>query len=87
MVELAIGQAEGELEKLVDRAIRNEERVLLTRDGRPVAAIVPIEEVELLERLEDEYDILMVERAIEEDRGQPSIPWEEVKARLATLND
>jgi len=33
------------------------ERVLVTRRGRPIAAIVPIEQVEALERMEDEFDI------------------------------
>jgi prevent-host-death family protein len=37
-------------------AVSDKERVVLTRDGRPVAAVVPIEDFEALEAAEDEQD-------------------------------
>jgi prevent-host-death family protein len=38
------------------RAEHDKGRTLLTREGRPVAALVPIEDVEALEAMEDELD-------------------------------
>jgi prevent-host-death family protein len=57
----------------VGRAERDKERVVLTRDGRPVAALVPIEDVEALEAIEDEYDSRLAEEALAqwEAEGRP----------------
>lgn len=50
-------------------------RVTVTSHGKPIAAIVPIEDLELLERIEDEVDL----KIIEERRAEEAIPWEEAK--------
>ena len=66
----AIGQT-------VSRAEFGKQRTIIQRRGKPVAAIVPIEDVEMLEALE--------ERLIDEGlvaARRPGIPLEEVKARL-----
>ncbi len=57
----------------VVRAERDKERVLLTRDGRPVAALVPIEDVEALEALEDAEDSRIAAEAVAqwEAEGRP----------------
>ncbi len=57
----------------VGRAERDKERVVLTRDGRPVAALVPIEDVEALEALEDEIDSRLADEALArwEAAGRP----------------
>ena len=41
---------------ILNRAAYGKERVVLTRRGRPLVAVVPIEDVERLEALEDERD-------------------------------
>ncbi len=40
----------------IGRAEHDKERVLVMRDGRPVAALVPIEDIEALEAFEDAED-------------------------------
>jgi prevent-host-death family protein len=56
--------------KVVDRAAYGKERVVLTRRGKPLAAVVPIEDVELLERLEAARDSALVrERVAEWEAG------------------
>ena len=50
----------------VARAERDGERVLLTRDGKPVAAIVPIEDAERLEGWEDAQDAAAVREGMAE---------------------
>ncbi|MBW4092182.1 MAG: type II toxin-antitoxin system Phd/YefM family antitoxin [Proteobacteria bacterium] len=54
-------------------AERDGERVMLTRDGKPVAAVVPIEDVAALEAWEDEQDAHAAEEAIArwEAEGRP----------------
>jgi hypothetical protein len=54
----------------------------LRRGRKVVAAVVPIEDLRLLQRLEDEEDILDARTALREARRKGSIPWEKVKAEL-----
>jgi prevent-host-death family protein len=46
------------------RAEHGKERVLVTRDGRAVAALVPIEDAEALEAIEDAEDSRLAAEAI-----------------------
>ena len=68
---------------ILNRAAYGKERVVLTRRGRPLVAVVPIEDVERLEALEDERDAEEVRRRREawERAGRPSISIEDVAAR------
>jgi prevent-host-death family protein len=68
---------------VIDHAADDKARVVLTRDGKPVAAIVPIEDYEALEAIEDAYDAKLAREAIAawEAAGRPpGIPHEEVLA-------
>jgi len=55
------------------------ERVVLERRGKPLAALVPIRDLELLEALEEKSDLEAARKALKE-RG--SVPWKKVKAAL-----
>jgi prevent-host-death family protein len=55
------------------------ERVTVTSHGKPVAAIVSMKDLELLERIEDEMDL----KTIEERRGEEAIPWGEAKKSVS----
>ncbi|MEX2548061.1 MAG: type II toxin-antitoxin system Phd/YefM family antitoxin [Chloroflexota bacterium] len=68
--------------ELVNRAAYGHERVLVARRGRPIAAIVPIEDVEFLERMEDELDLKAALEALADPENAVPIPWEEVEAEL-----
>jgi len=54
---VSVSEARETFAELVNRAAYGHERVLVARRGRPVAAIVPIEDVEFIERIEDELDL------------------------------
>jgi prevent-host-death family protein len=56
------------------------EVVYLTRDGKPVAALVSADAAECLEALEDAADSIAARRALAEQA--PSIPADEVWAEL-----
>lgn len=65
------------LGSVVERVTTTKERVVLIRDGRPIAAVVPIEDIETLESIEDERD----SRIVREARAR----WEEAGLPTATL--
>lgn len=58
----------GKLSILVNRAIHDKERIIIRRGKKPVAAVVPIEDVELLEELEDKIELGDALEALEEVR-------------------
>ena len=63
---------------ILARAAYGKERVTVTRNGKPVAVLVPVEDAEALEALEERIDLEDVRRRAKEEL----IPWEEVKKRL-----
>ena len=79
---LSISEARESLANLVNRVAYRRERVLLTRHGRPIAAIVPMEQVAFLERAEDAYDNRMADDAQAELEHVPPIPLEQVEHEL-----
>jgi prevent-host-death family protein len=54
---ISIVDARSEFSNLVNRAAFGKERIVLSRHGRALVAIVPVEDVELIERLQDQIDI------------------------------
>jgi prevent-host-death family protein len=79
-MHMSIADIRNNLADALNRAAYAGERVILQRRGKPVAALVSLEDVELLERLEDEADMRAVRKARKEG-GKP-IPFEQVVAEL-----
>jgi prevent-host-death family protein len=77
-----ISEARGEFSDLVNRAAYRHERVLITRHGKAIAALVPTEDLELLEAMEDRADIDAARAALADPANAETIPWEQVKADL-----
>jgi len=81
---MACAEAKESFDDLVARATKDKERVILTRRGKRVAALVPIDDLDFLEAIEDRLDAEEYQRAKAEleRSGQPAIPWDEVEAEL-----
>jgi prevent-host-death family protein len=75
-----ISEARGEFSELVNRAVYRHERVVLTRHGKPVAAIISKEDLEYFEALEDRDDLEAARAALADPDNQEEIPWEQVEA-------
>ena len=70
--------------EILSRAAEDKERVILTRADKPVAALVPIEDLEWLEAIEDRIDAEEFRAAKEEFErsGRKATPLDEVVRRL-----
>jgi prevent-host-death family protein len=66
----------------LNRAAYGKERIILTRRGKPLAAIVPLEDLELLDAMENAADIEEVRAAREEAARGEVVPWESVKPEV-----
>jgi prevent-host-death family protein len=80
MPKMTVAEVERNLLRTLERVAEEHQRITLTREGKPVAAIVPAEDLELLEALEDRLDLEEARRALTEDGA--SVAWEKVKAEL-----
>lgn len=56
------------------------ERVIVRRNRRDAFALIPIDDLRLLERIEDKIDALEALKSLDDPR--PSIPWEDAKQTL-----
>lgn len=85
---LGSGAARDRFTELLNRAAYGDERVVLSRRGKRVAAVVPIEDLDLLERLEDGLDVAEARTALAEwdAAGRPTQSFEEVKRALGLKN-
>ncbi|HEY3491018.1 MAG TPA: type II toxin-antitoxin system Phd/YefM family antitoxin [Candidatus Deferrimicrobiaceae bacterium] len=68
--------------EVVNRAAFGKERVVLTRHGKGLAAVVPIEDLRLLEAIEDEQDIRDARKAQREIAKKGTVPFADVKKEL-----
>lgn len=66
----------------LSRAEYGKERVVITRQGKEVAAIVPMEDVQLLEELEDRLDLIDALAALKEAKGKGTKSWSALKKEL-----
>ncbi len=78
MTTITISEAREHLADLGNRVSLRGERVVVERRGRNLFALVPVEDVELLERLEDQMDL----DAIRAARKEPSVPFAKLKKEL-----
>lgn len=84
MTKLAVSQVRDTLSDTVNRVAYRGERIVLRRRGRDLAAIVPLEDLELIQRLEDEIDLSEARKALAaaRRRGLRPIAYERVRERL-----
>ena len=82
MSERRISEAREAFSTTVNRVAFGGERVVLTRHGRRVAAVVPIADLELLEQLEDAADLDDVRAALADPANRERVAWDDLKAQL-----
>jgi antitoxin Phd len=64
----------------LNRVAYGGERVVLNRHGKPIAAVITIDDLNFLEEMEDRMDVEAAKIALAES-GEP-IPYEQVRAEL-----
>ena len=78
--KISTAEARKNFAEIVNRVTYGKESIILTRRGQEIAALISIEEFELLQQIEDYIDIEDAKKALQEP-GE-NIPAEEVWKQL-----
>lgn len=76
------GEARDRFSEVVNEAAFGAERVILTRHGKDVAALVPISDLELLYELERLIDVEEARKALAEAKAKGTTTLEDLKKEL-----
>ena len=82
MKQITTAEARKHLAELLNRAAYAKERFVVTRHGQELVAIVPLEEVTLLDRLRALLAAKDFEAAIQEMEDSGTRNWDEVRREL-----
>lgn len=83
-MNIGIAEIRNNMADALNRVAYQGERIVLERRGKGVAAIVPMEDLALLEAIEDRADVKAARKAIAEmkRKGNKPLAWDKVKREL-----
>jgi prevent-host-death family protein len=89
MTRMPVTRARRSLSDVVSSVAFGGDRVVLSRNGRDLAVIVPMDLYRLLELEEDRLDVVEVRRAKRQaaTRGEKPVPYEEARERLGLTTE
>lgn len=82
MEHVTTAEARRNMAELLNRAAYGGERFVVTRHGKELVAIVPLEDASLLDRLRGLLVRREFEAALREVAEAHTVPWEEVRREL-----
>lgn len=82
MDAIPLTELRDDLGNVVNRVAIGRERVVLQRNGKDTAAIVPMEDLELLRQIEDRMDLADARKALAEVKRKGTLSWDKLKAEL-----
>ncbi len=80
MTSYPLGAARGNFAEIINKVAYGGERIIITKHGKDAVAIIPLDDLNLLEAIETQIDI---KEAMEALKEPGSIPWEQVKKDLS----
>jgi len=82
MTKVPVSEARNDFSEIINIVSYRGDRVVLQRRGKDVVAVVPIEDLELLEALEDKLDIDAARKALREAGKKGTVSWNKIKEEL-----
>jgi prevent-host-death family protein len=82
MDHVSVSDLRTQLSTTVNRVAFGKERVVLQRQGKDLVALVPLQDLELLEQFEDRWLAAEAQRTADDAESQEDIPWDQAKASL-----
>lgn len=82
MTKVQVSEVRDNLADVINRTAYGNERVIIERRGKPLAALVSIEDIELLEQIEDQLDVLDALKALKDAETDGTVAWEDFRKTL-----
>jgi len=79
MSKVSTSAVRKDFSEVVNKVAYAKERIILQRHGKDVAAVIPIEDLRLLEEIEDKIDLKLAKKALKEVEGEGTIPCGKIK--------
>jgi len=80
MERMSTSEVRRDFSDVINRVANGNEEIIIHRRGKDMCAIVSMEVLELIERIEDEIDIREAEKILA--RNEPKIPWDKAMEEL-----
>jgi len=77
---VSTSKARVDFAEMINQVAYGGERIVLDRHGKPIAAIIPIDDLTFLEEIENRMDIDAAKRALAE--SDERIPYERIRQEL-----
>jgi prevent-host-death family protein len=83
-MKVGIADIRANMSDALNRVAYQGERIVLERRGKEIAAIVPMEDLAVLEAIEDREDVKAARKAMAQmkRKGNKPLDWNEVKREL-----
>jgi prevent-host-death family protein len=81
MTAWTVTKAKKQFDEIIDRVAHGGERVVIRRGKKTLAAVVPPEDVQALDQLEDRQDVEEAKRRLADPKQKP-IPYEKVRKEM-----
>lgn len=82
MSSITTASAREHFSEIINRSSYGKERIVLSRRGKDLAAIIPMEDLKLIEIIEDKLDLQDAEKAIKEAKLKGTISLDEFKKEI-----
>jgi prevent-host-death family protein len=82
MTRVNSAEAKKQLGQILARTARTKRRVMVTSRGKDMAAVVPIEDVQLLEEIEDRLDLDEARAVLASVKREGTVAWKKIKRDL-----
>ncbi len=80
MTRLTASKAREHFADTINRVVYRGERIVLHRHGKDLVALVPVSDLEALEKIEDRLDVEAAKKALSE--ASERIPYDKVRREL-----
>lgn len=82
MTTMSSSEAREHFPEVISEAAFAKKRFVVTRRGKRLAAIIPIEDLEMIEAIEDNIDLEDARKAIADVKKKGATSWNKVKTEL-----
>ena len=79
MVRIPASKVRQNFSDILNRVAYRGERIVLRRRGKDLVAVVPLQDLQFMDELEERLDLEAAQKAL---REKGTIPWEKLKKRL-----